>query len=530
VKKFVLFLFGLSLMMSCEETDKAPSGFGQLEGNIFLKNESNPLEGLGVRVAGNCFTSTDAKGYFYLYKIPEGVQTLDVLDEMDPIYTTRVGIISDKLVKVAIPLSSIQKNLPDFTVVDVSNECNWDYWVVGKEEYFYIDAENSLPKAIFYSSLKNGKDFSVDIDYNKHSIRATTDKFILLFENFKDGKVDLGLLYLTGEFQILRGIPTDFVWPSSKGVQSKADVIRWAGRILGAMPCIIAGTTAVLSGGLAILLAIETCGTYFLKMADNFFDDAHVKNGFTQFVTDYKLTSTLYDCTLGIMNPSSCVLSLAQSGLDKYADYTEEGELRQADILRLQQLIADNTPLKEIIIQPGPEGKDARITLIVWSSSCTEQYEHSGNDSLIKIDYRQVGEGCGLQVDEMLLQFSLNQIPVTSVVSSARLEIYCYGIISYANQHPTFSLSKLKSSWDESTVSWENQPQKEFIRNIDFEEQGQYSWHSLDVANILQDWISRREGNFGFQISAAKKDVSGEVYTSDHPYVNRRPKLIISYY
>jgi hypothetical protein len=68
-------------------------------------------------------------------------------------------------------------------------------------------------------------------------------------------------------------------------------------------------------------------------MADNFFDDANVENGFTKFVDDYKLTSTAYTCTT---NPdlSSCLIALAQRGLSSYADYVEEMDEKE-DVLRI---------------------------------------------------------------------------------------------------------------------------------------------------------------------------------------------------
>jgi len=66
-------------------------------------------------------------------------------------------------------------------------------------------------------------------------------------------------------------------------------------------------------------------------MANNFFDDANVENGFTEFVDNYKLTMTVYNCTVNV-DPTSCVIALATKGLNSYADYIEEMEMREDEI------------------------------------------------------------------------------------------------------------------------------------------------------------------------------------------------------
>ncbi len=328
----MFFSFWILFIVSCEPIEKPSSGFGELDGKVYIKNESNPVQGLGVCVSGNILDFTDSKGYFYLSKVPEGVQPLEVLYQMDVIYSTRVGIQSDKKTTVAIFLSAIKKDLPNFTAVDISNESEWDYWVVGKEEYFYIDEENSMPKSVFYHSFKNGKNYGITFDSKGLPSRVISGGFIFLFDNFNGNRVDVGLIFPSGEIRIAREVKTDFVWPTStKSSQSKADVIRWTGRILGAIPCVTSGVTAFLSAGVTIPIALWTCGNYFLSMANNFFDDANVENGFTEFVDNYKLTMTVYNCTVNV-DPTSCVIALATKGLNSYADYIEEMEMREDEI------------------------------------------------------------------------------------------------------------------------------------------------------------------------------------------------------
>lgn len=336
MKKFAFLSFWILFTVSCEPPPPPPSGFGELEGYTYLQNENNPIQGLGIRVSGNMLTFTDINGYFGFAEIAEGNHSLEVLYLMNSIYSTNVDVYSDKITTVKITLQQVKKDLPDFTVVDISDESAWDYWVVGKEEYFYIDEENSLPKSVFYHSFKNNKDYGITFDSKGLPSKVITDHFIFLFDNFNGNKVDLGIISPSGEIQIVREIQTDFTWPTSpKSPQSKADVIRWTGRILGAIPCVTTGAAAFVTGGFAIPLALWTCGNYFLSMANNFFDDANVENGFTRFADNYHLVSTVYICAAN-PDPASCLLSLAFKGLDAYADYVEEMEEKE-NILRIAE-------------------------------------------------------------------------------------------------------------------------------------------------------------------------------------------------
>src|SRR4030042_5914917 len=118
MKKFLFFSFLISFALSClisckkpedsPDQEYTPSGFGKLEGYLYLQEGGNliPLQGYGIRVAGNTLVYTDSKGYFFFPKLPAGVLKLEVLDQMELIYSTGVSIQSDLLISVAIPLTS----------------------------------------------------------------------------------------------------------------------------------------------------------------------------------------------------------------------------------------------------------------------------------------------------------------------------------------------------------------------------------------------------------------------------------------
>ena len=56
---------------------------------------------------------------------------------------------------------STQQLLPDISIVNVSEESNWNYWVVGPEDYFYVAENNSIPQTVLFRSSENNKDISI---------------------------------------------------------------------------------------------------------------------------------------------------------------------------------------------------------------------------------------------------------------------------------------------------------------------------------------------------------------------------------
>jgi hypothetical protein len=534
MKKFVFLLIWILSTVSCEKPneDKAP-GLGVVQGFTYIGSTNENLPGLQVSLPNYNSQITDANGYFKFENVIEGGYTISVYQASKFLSSKPINVVANNTTTVWFAFeyeAPPQKDLPDFTPIDLSNESThtWDYQVAGKKEYFYINVENSLPKSVLYHSFESGKDYVITFDSKGLPSRvASPDSSILLFSNFNGNKVDLGILSPSGESQIIREIKTDFTWPtSSKSPQSRADVIRWTGRILGAIPCVASAATAVATGGLATYLAIWTCGNYFLKLADGFFDDANVENGFTKFVDDYKLPSTIYNCATDI---PSCLTDLANRGLVAYADYIEEMDVRAYYINRLEVLLTNNTPPKKIIFQPGSEGKDAGINMHV-SSYCMGFYNNSGIDSLISVVNYPYENSCAGEFDKMLLQFSINFIPTNAVISSAQIELYGNATINLRGGTPTISLYALKENWSENDVSWENQPEPELIGAIDFISTGELAWHSWDVTNIVQDWVSGRKNNFGFEIYPANNYVWAEFYSGDNPDATKRPRLVVSYY
>jgi hypothetical protein len=132
--------------------------------------------------------------------------------------------------------------LPDLSIVNISQESDWDYWVVGKKDYYYLKTENFLPKSVLFHSSEANKDYSIFFTDNGRIDKVAADGYIFIFRNFDGYKLDIGIIDPNGNIQITREIETDYNWDnltlkSANLSVDWSDVIRFTGRVVGSVPC-----------------------------------------------------------------------------------------------------------------------------------------------------------------------------------------------------------------------------------------------------------------------------------------------------
>lgn len=175
------------------------------------------------------------------------------------------------LILVGCKKKDIKPDLPDISIVDVSQESDWDYWIVGKNDYYYLKTENSLPKSVLFHSSEANKDYSIFFTEDGMPDKVAVDDYIFILSNYNGSKVDVGIVYPNGEIEILRDLETNYDWSNltlknAKSIEDWSDVIRWTGRAVGAVPCILSIVAATNSAGLLAPLALWSCGNYVLKL------------------------------------------------------------------------------------------------------------------------------------------------------------------------------------------------------------------------------------------------------------------------
>jgi len=193
------------------------------------------------------------------------------------------------------------------------------------------------------------------------------------------------------------------------------------------------------------------------------------------------------------------------------------------DYSRLLGSGSEQLPLETLVIQPGPEGKDAYVKLIRWNDG-SESYSGEGDSDYLEIFY----EDYGRTIYESLIQFPLSSIPSTAEVVSAKLALYGQG--AFVQETSNIYVNKITSSWDESSVKWNTKPSYgDIISSSTMTDETK--WHEWNITSVVQDWI-----NGSFNYGLALKTYDSRPVLSDHSFKSsdysdstKRPKLIIQY-
>jgi len=245
----------------------------------------------------------------------------------------------------------------DLYIFDVSEETEWDYWVVSKDgDYFYIKENNSMPETVFFKPDKNYNGYPIFFDSYGRPEKAVIQDYIFLFGNFRNGLVDISIVHPDGEISIERDIESEIDWDSytlksTNTVEEWSDVIRWAGHIAGIAACGIGiATTPV--GGIGLPLVAIGCGATIASLAMEFYPEENDPLGIG--MTTVGAVAAGIGCvrTAGV----TCALGLAAAALG----YTSEAEgyLEEMD---------DDVRMADALLFTG--SGDVQVTL-TWNNNC----------------------------------------------------------------------------------------------------------------------------------------------------------------
>lgn len=229
--------------------------------------------------------------------------------------------------------------MPDISVVDISNESDWNYAVLGQEDYFLLKTNGSRPEVLNYRVAQTGKDYFISFTNDGMIDQVIVDQYIFLFRNFDGNFVDIGIVYPNGEVEVLREIETEFNWntlqsKASSETEAWSDVVRGAARVVAGVPCALSIAATIASGGAGIPIAAWYCGNFLLGLtADVLTNDFDIHNGFTDFVDRYGTVSTGFGCSSG--DPAGCGIDAASMALHDLANHLEDIESNRQEEVEL---------------------------------------------------------------------------------------------------------------------------------------------------------------------------------------------------
>ena len=219
-----------------------------------------------------------------------------------------------------------EKEIADSYVFDISQETDWDYWMVAKDgSNLSIKVIDSKPSIVYFKPVKNDDGYPIFLDENGVPSRMEFEDHIILFGNFREKVMDMSIIKPDGSIKVFRDVPVEFDFTSlqQKGVYGQgADIIRWAGHIVSAAACGLGWAAAVPSGGLSLTVAYIGCGAMVVGIATEFLPDNFEILGLSS--TSISTATTIIGCAddLGL----SCLLDLISLELEISGAVVEDME------------------------------------------------------------------------------------------------------------------------------------------------------------------------------------------------------------
>jgi hypothetical protein len=132
-----------------------------------------------------------------------------------------------------------------------------------------------------------------------------------------------------------------------------------------------------------------------------------------------------------------------------------------------------------------------------------------------------------------LIAFDLSAVPPQTMIKKATLSLFWVKYMNLTSQtgDNAFSILKVSESWNEHTITWNNQPDTSSLNKVSVPKSTRetQSYVDVDVTPMVQEMIHHPEGNFGFMLKLEDEFPYKLVVlaSSDYPESKKRPKLIV---
>ena len=171
----------------------------------------------------------------------------------------------------------------------------------------------------------------------------------------------------------------------------------------------------------------------------------------------------------------------------------------------------------ELILQPGADGKDAMVNIMQPSVNF-------GNYRYLMVSFGPATEVRGLVEFEGLSAIS------GATVNTAYLDLW----IDTANSTDyDFGVYRITEKWEESTVTWQNQPAHVATPydkiKVSGAVGGPYTWNAK---NLVQEWLAGTYANYGLILKRVDMQYPTNwpyFCSSDNANASYRPRLTVDY-
>jgi len=139
-----------------------------------------------------------------------------------------------------------------------------------------------------------------------------------------------------------------------------------------------------------------------------------------------------------------------------------------------------------------------------------------------------------------LIDFTeLSTLPANATLISAQLSLYAIDFSNGLGQHSQLSgsnatwIERVTTSWDESTVNWDNQPATTTQNQVALAGTSTttQNYLNIDITALIQDIMDNPGSSYGLMLKLQDESYYRRMNfcSSDHTNQNLRPKLVITY-
>ncbi len=178
-----------------------------------------------------------------------------------------------------------------------------------------------------------------------------------------------------------------------------------------------------------------------------------------------------------------------------------------------------------MVVQPGPDGKDAYICTCKPSTPSP-----AGDPTHLWQGYLDQPPAFNQCFEGFLIQWSFPKLPNEATILSAKMELYCDYFYGTKSGKAVFRL--VTGPWDEATVAWANKPEVQSDSEITADWPSGQTWLSLDVTEFVRGWHEGtfpNHGIFALSTGTGQSTSSAAFLSSDSGNARQRPKLTITY-
>ncbi len=144
--------------------------------------------------------------------------------------------------------------------------------------------------------------------------------------------------------------------------------------------------------------------------------------------------------------------------------------------------------------------------------------------------------GGATTIARSLIQFDLSLIPSNATINNVKLSLFCNTTSSVTQLQAGANASYLKrvtSNWNETTVTWNNQPTTTSINEVSLIQSTSttQNYTNINVKNLVVDMVNNPSNSFGFMLQLQTESTYRTMLfsSSDHPDSTKWPILVITY-